>query len=176
MTQAAEFQVRSMGPNSPATLDMGYVRWLLEARQRPAIRNALRRGAVEATADRAYPYLARFWLETPWLKTPLLLHASSATTFTHIAQGGEVSLGRLARTLVVRGVITETTVGTRLLALQTMSLVNAHRLIFGLLHAADNERLPLDWVSAWETYRWWDQPDRKGRLRTRRNLLEHFYS
>jgi CRISPR type I-E-associated protein CasB/Cse2 len=176
MTQIAEFQESSQIPKATSASDAGYVRWLLEARQRPTIRNALRRGGIEATADRAYPYLARFWQDSPWLKIPLLLHASSATTFSHIAQGGGVSLGRLANTLVSRGVITETTVGTRLLAMQSMSLPNAHRLISGLLHAADGERITLDWGSAWDTYRWWDQPDRRSRLRIRRSLLEHFYS
>ncbi|MHB1787095.1 MAG: type I-E CRISPR-associated protein Cse2/CasB [Acidimicrobiales bacterium] len=156
--------------------DAGYAPWLLAARQRPAIRNALRRGGIEATAYQAYPHLARFWQNAPWLKEPLLLHASVAATFSRIGQANDVGLGNLAKALQVQNLMSADTIGARLLAAQTMSLPNAHRLLSGLLHAADGQGITLDWSSTWDLYRWWDQPNRQHRLRTRRRLLEQFYS
>ena len=177
MTEAPPPQRDAITTSSPANdAASGYITWLLEARRRSSSRNAVRYGGIDATADRAYPYLARFWEGTPWLKTPLLLHASAAATFSHIGQANGVSFGHLAKALRSRGVIQEETIGARLLAVQTMSLPNAHRLLSGLLHAADSEAIALDWASTWDTYRWWDQPNRKRRRITRRNLIESFYS
>jgi CRISPR type I-E-associated protein CasB/Cse2 len=156
--------------------DAAYVGWLRAAVQRPEIRSALRRGDIPAASDRAYRYLARFWNGAPWLQTPILLHAAAIASHPYLKHKDGKSLGDLAADLVHKRVLSDDTLGARLLAVQRMDLTTAHRHLIGLLHTGETQRLGLDYGRLYTLYRWWDQPDLDQRRRTRRGLLEAFHT
>lgn len=156
--------------------DAGYTGWLLGARAHAAIRSDLRRADIAALEARAYRHLARFWAGSTWRRTPILLHAALAASCTHITQSDRVGLGALARNLVARGVLGESTVGARLLAIQRMDLATAHRHIATLLRTGEASGAALDWHALYRTYRSWDHPDLKTRTQVRRRVLEQFHS
>jgi CRISPR type I-E-associated protein CasB/Cse2 len=156
--------------------DAGYTDWLLTARQHPTTRSALRRADIDATADRAYRYLARFWNGTPWLRQPILLHAATTATHLNSPQRAGASVGAVAASLVQAGVMSSNTLAARLLAVQRMDLRVAHRHMAGILHAAAAQAMAVDWVDLYTVYRNWDHTNIDFRRRQRRVLLEQFHA
>jgi len=160
----------------PTAPDAEYLDWLLHARTRPEVRSALRRGDIDAAADRAYRYLARFWAGRAWLRTPILLPAAATATHIQSRHAEGKTLGEVAADLVRDKVLSTNTVSARLLAVQRMDLPVAHRHLAGILHAAAANRLGVDWMALYNLYRNWDQPLLNARRRTRRTLLEQFHT
>lgn len=170
-----------MGPttSTSGTLkpDADYPFWVIRSREDPAIRSALRAGGIDSMAHRAYPYLARYWDGAPYLREPLLLHGSAAGGFLQVGQAKNAGgIGQLTNRLSQLGLLSPTTASARLLSVQQMPLRNAHRVFFSLLHFADGNRIRTDWAALYGSYRQWDHPNRTIRLRTRRQILEEFYS
>ncbi len=171
-----------MGPpdrskaSAGARPDAQYPYWVIRAREDAATRSALRAGGIDSMAYRAYPYLAKYWDGARYLQQPILLHAAAAASHLQVAQsdnGG--GIGRLTSRLTQQDLISETTASARLLSVQQMPLRNAHRVFFSLLRFADGQRIPIDWVELYWTYRQWAHPVRDVRLRARRQILEAFH-
>lgn len=178
IAEAADTPAQPVGavPRQRTGPDSGYVDWLLTARTRSDVRAAIRRGDIEALADRAYRHLARFWAGAPWLCTPILLHAAAATTHAQSPHRPGRTLGDVAADLVHRKVLSIDTVAARLLAVQRMDLTVAHRHLSGILHAAAAKDLGVDWRALYGVYRGWDHPHPDARRRSRRTLLEQFHT
>jgi len=104
----------------------------------------------------------------------MLLNAAAAARYDRVRKGTG-GIGHLARSLVTRRVIQESSVETRLLAIQNRSLPDAHKILGGLLAAAHSSGgLTLDWIDFWRTYRYWNaRPDA---FPTRKRILHDFYS
>ena len=155
--------------------DGAYVGWLLAAVRSPASRSALRRGDLPAAEHMAYPLLAPRWATQPALRTPILLHAACAARYDRVRHADGRNLGHLARALVQRKVIQESSVETRLLVIQAKPLQETHKIIGGLLAAAQSAGgFSLDWFSLWRTYRYWNaRPDA---YPTRKQVLLDFYA
>ena len=158
------------------TFDNGaYVGWLLMTIRDPGSRATLRRADMPAAEHMAYPLLAPRWADQPNLRAPMLLHAASAARYDRVRQGDKQGIGHMARVLVTRKVIQESSVETRLLAIQLKPLPEAHKILGGLLAAAHSSGgITLDWYSLWRTYRYWNaRPDA---YPSRKQILSDFYA
>ena len=162
-------------PRESAFNDGAYVGWLLAAVKDPASRASLRRADMPAAEHMAYPLLAPRWADQPGLRTPMLLHAAAAARYDRVRQGENQGIGRMARNLVQRKVIQESSVETRLLAIQLKPLPEAHKILGGLLAAAHSSGgITLDWFSLWRTYRYWNS--RPDAYPSRKQILSDFYT
>ena len=155
--------------------DPTYVGWLLHAIKDPAQRAALRRADLTSADHLAYPLLAPRWADQPGLKAPMLLHAAAAARYDRVRQTDGQGLGHLARTLVDRKVIRLSSVETRLLVIQRKPLPEAHKVLGGLMAAAQSGGgFGIDWFSLWRIYRYWNaRPDD---FPTRKQILADFYA
>lgn len=153
-----------------------YPGWLLAVRGSTEIRSDLRKAGQPALEQYSYRHLCRWWTDQPYLKEPVLPMASAAAQNFRIPQGSN-RFGRMARTLTlgVGGMAADGVEG-RLIAVQRMHLLPAHRFLGALLTAADNRRENLDWFQLWATYRHWDNPSIDVQRRVRRKLLTDYYA
>ena len=162
-------------PSESQFNDGAYVNSLLVAVRNPGSRAALRRADLPAAEHMAYPQLAPKWAAQPKLRAPMLLHAAACARYDRVRQAEHQNFGHLARALVTRKVIQESSVETRLLVIQTKPLLETHKILGGLLAAAHSAGgFTLDWFSFWRTYRYWNaKPDA---YPTRKQILFDFYA
>ncbi len=162
-------------PQESTFNDGAYVGWLLAAVKDPASRASLRRADISSAEHMAYPLLASRWAAQPGLRAPMLLHAASAARYDRVRQSDRQGIGHMARSLVQRKVIQESSVETRLLAIQLKPLDEAHKILGGLLAAAHSSGgFTLDWFALWRTYRYWNaRPDA---YPSRKQILSDFYA
>ena len=147
------------------------VKYVLDRRAAPGARSGLRRGLSTATEHYAYPYLAVWWKDRPYLKAPLLVFGGLAGTFPNVGFAERVTVGVYAASLVREGQ-SEASVERKLIALQTASLDRYAVVIRQLLASGPKA---IDWNDLWWTVLMWEHPDLAKRTRTRRRILEDFY-
>jgi CRISPR type I-E-associated protein CasB/Cse2 len=151
-----------------------FIHGVLELRNTPAIRAALRRCSSPATEYRAYGYLAWWWNGKKYLRPLMCAFAGLAATVPNLSHDPNVSVGKMAAELVKMGVITSAGVERKLLAMQSANIDRTVSLVRPILKAAEHESLKMNY----EDLYWilWSSTGRSAKHRSRRlQLLEDYY-
>lgn len=141
----------------------------------PKGRSMLRRAADPNTEVSVYGHLGWCWEEDRWRRKPTVALAGIAGSFPTLRQCDDMSLGRLARLLIVRGGMSEHGVEMRLMAMQTQQLDGMVRMLRGFLRQATSAGLCVNWFGLYRLLCGWDHPNVERRRRIRRSVIEGFY-
>jgi CRISPR type I-E-associated protein CasB/Cse2 len=148
------------------------VKYVLERRTSPAARAGFRRGLSPATEHYAYPYLAQWWKDGPYLRPALLAFAGLAAMHVDVGQEESVRIGNYAALLIKSDKAQKAGLEKKLVALQSS---DSARCAVVLRQLIANGQGTIDWNDVWWTLRMWDHPELEKRRRVRRRILEDFY-
>lgn len=152
-----------------------FVDYILNLREKPGPRAALRRGRSQATAHYAYPFLASWWTDRAYLRDPMLTFGSLCAEFNALPQADGQGLGSVSRSLVDAGAMNEEGLSRKLLVAQNSELTTIVPSLRIVLSGAKSKNLGVDWHSLYRMCRMWDHKDPAIRTRVRRRILEDFY-
>ena len=153
-----------------------YIGWLLKNKDNAAIMSDLKRGGARATDGASLEHILPLLHGRHCWQSPMLLHASDFATFAYIQHVEGMSLGKAFRQLNSKDKIQEESMKRLLMATQVSNLANAHAMWRGKLAMLNSNGMPLDWGSLWDMYSGWDSKFPDVRRRSRRRLLEDYYS
>ena len=157
---------------------VGYAHWVAAAvTADDRVRIALRYAANPATEMQAYKYVARFWADRDYLRTPILLHASLVANMRKLHNSPGVSLGSALADAQRQRVplYSPNSLDTALLSLEGMTLRTAYPIISGWLSNLNNQPgRGVDWGLLFTRhFHHWDAP--RNHVWARRRIAEDFY-
>jgi len=153
---------------------------ILQLREDPGPRAALRRGGSPSTDHYAYPYLALWWSNKEYLRAPILALGALAASYPKMGHDPANRLGALARSLTTGGTKSDqekatARTGTLLVAAQSADLAGLTPILRRILSQGQAKALGVNWDDLYWLLTGWEHPDEDKRRATRRRLLEQYY-
>jgi CRISPR type I-E-associated protein CasB/Cse2 len=151
------------------------VTYLLNLREDPYARSALRRADSTQEDARAYKYLSPWWQGNPERREYILRYAALLSQHSKVADSEGNKFGVALRRLVENGVVRESSMDRRLIAAQSYNLEQFCASMRPMLAALDRSAIPISWNDFYWLLAKWEHPDQEVRRDARRGLLERYF-